>query len=57
MPHVQTQCMSLLSPLGQGDPHAASQLLPLVCEGLRKLAALRLAQERADEAASHKGPL
>ena len=27
----------LLSALGQGDPHAASRLLPLVYEELRKL--------------------
>jgi hypothetical protein len=34
-----------LSALGQGDPHAASRLLPLVYE-LRKLAAQRMAQEQ-----------
>jgi len=36
----------ILSALEQGDPHAASQLLPLVYEELRKLAAQRLASER-----------
>ncbi len=36
----------ILSALGQGDPHAAEQLLPLVYEELRRLAAQRLAQER-----------
>ena len=36
----------LLSAIEQGDPHAAVQLLPLVYEELRKLAAQRLAQER-----------
>jgi RNA polymerase sigma factor (TIGR02999 family) len=36
----------VLSALEQGDPHAASQLLPLVYDELRKLAAQKLAQER-----------
>jgi len=36
----------ILSAIEQGDPHAASQLLPLVYEELRKLAAQKLAQER-----------
>ncbi|HEY7329703.1 MAG TPA: ECF-type sigma factor [Gemmataceae bacterium] len=35
----------ILSALSQGDPHAAEQLLPLVYDELRKLAAARLAQE------------
>ena len=35
----------ILSAIEQGDPHAASQLLPLVYEELRKLAAQKLAQE------------
>ena len=35
----------ILSALEQGDPQAAEQLLPLVYEELRKLAAHRLAQE------------
>jgi RNA polymerase sigma factor (TIGR02999 family) len=35
----------ILEAIGQGDPHAAAQLLPLVYEELRKLAAQRLAQE------------
>jgi RNA polymerase sigma factor (TIGR02999 family) len=35
----------ILSAIEQGDPHAAEQLLPLVYEELRKLAAQRLAQE------------
>jgi len=34
-----------LSELEEGDPHAAAQLLPLVYDELRKLAAQRLAQE------------
>ncbi len=36
----------ILSAIEQGDPHAAEQLLPLVYEELRQLAARRLAQER-----------
>jgi RNA polymerase sigma factor (TIGR02999 family) len=35
----------LLSAIEQGDPHAAGQLLPLVYDELRKLAAARLAPE------------
>ncbi|HTU90112.1 MAG TPA: ECF-type sigma factor [Gemmataceae bacterium] len=35
----------ILSDLAQGDGHAAAQLLPLVYEELRKLAAARLADE------------
>src|SRR5262245_29732237 len=36
----------LLSAIEQGQPHAAQQLLPLVYDELRKLAAMRLAQEK-----------
>jgi RNA polymerase sigma factor (TIGR02999 family) len=36
----------ILSAVEQGDPSAAEQLLPLVYDELRKLAAVRLAQER-----------
>jgi RNA polymerase sigma factor (TIGR02999 family) len=36
----------ILSAIEQGDPQAAEQLLPLVYEELRKLAAQKLAQER-----------
>jgi RNA polymerase sigma factor (TIGR02999 family) len=36
----------LLSAIEQGDPHAAEQLLPLVYDELRKLAAAKLAQEK-----------
>jgi RNA polymerase sigma factor (TIGR02999 family) len=35
-----------LSAIEQGDPHAAEQLLPLVYEELRQLAAQKLAQEK-----------
>jgi hypothetical protein len=36
----------LLFALSQGDPHAASRLLSLVYEELRKLAAQRMAREQ-----------
>ncbi len=36
----------ILSAIGHGDPHAASQLLPLVYDELRRLAAQRLANEK-----------
>jgi RNA polymerase sigma factor (TIGR02999 family) len=36
----------ILSALEQGDPHAAEQLLPLVYDELRRLAAQKLAQEK-----------
>jgi RNA polymerase sigma factor (TIGR02999 family) len=36
----------ILSAIQQGDPHAAEQLLPLVYDELRKLAAHKLAQEK-----------
>jgi len=41
-----TDVTRILSAIEQGDPHAAEQLLPLVYDELRKLAALRLAQEK-----------
>jgi RNA polymerase sigma factor (TIGR02999 family) len=39
----------ILNALGQGEPHAADQLLPLVYDELRRLAAHRLAQERVGQ--------
>jgi RNA polymerase sigma factor (TIGR02999 family) len=36
----------ILSAIEQGEPHAAGQLLPLVYDELRKLAAAKLAQEK-----------
>ena len=36
----------ILSAIDGGDPHAAAQLLPLIYEELRKLAAQRLSQEK-----------
>src|SRR6266542_1278630 len=39
----------LLAAIEHGDPHAAGQLLPLVYEELRQLAAAKLAQERPSQ--------
>jgi RNA polymerase sigma factor (TIGR02999 family) len=39
----------ILSAIEQGDPHAAAQLLPLVYDELRQLAAAKLAQEKAGQ--------
>ena len=36
----------ILAGIEQGDPHAAEQLLPLVYDQLRKLAAQKLAHEK-----------
>ena len=36
----------ILSAIERGDPHAAQQLLPLVYDELRRLAAQKLAQEK-----------
>jgi hypothetical protein len=41
-----SELTQLLSALGQGDPHAAGRLLPLVYDELRKLAAQRMPQEQ-----------
>jgi RNA polymerase sigma factor (TIGR02999 family) len=41
-----TDVTRILSAIEQGDPHAAEQLLPLVYDELRKLAAEKLAQEK-----------
>src|SRR5262245_8661866 len=42
---VMSDVTRILSAIEQGDPNAASQLLPLVYDELRKLAAHRLAGE------------
>jgi len=42
-----TDVTRILSAIEQGDPHAAEQLLPLVYDELRKLAAQKMAQERS----------
>jgi RNA polymerase sigma factor (TIGR02999 family) len=41
-----SEVTQILSAIEQGDPHAAEQLLPLVYEELRRLAAAKLAQEK-----------
>jgi hypothetical protein len=41
-----TDVTQILSQIEQGDPSAAEQLLPLVYDELRKLAAAKLAQEK-----------
>ena len=43
---VMSEVTRILSSIEQGDPHAAEQLLPLVYDELRKLAAQKLAQEK-----------
>jgi len=40
-----TGVTQILASIERGDPHAAQQLLPLVYDELRRLAALRMAQE------------
>ena len=41
-----TDVTCILSAIEQGDPSTAEQLLPLVCDELRKLAAQKMAQEK-----------
>jgi RNA polymerase sigma factor (TIGR02999 family) len=43
---VMNEVTRILSSIEQGNPHAAEQLLPLVYDELRKLAAQKLAQEK-----------
>jgi RNA polymerase sigma factor (TIGR02999 family) len=45
MLHLMSDVTRVLSAIEQGDPHAAEQLLPLVYDELRKLAAQKLSQE------------
>jgi RNA polymerase sigma factor (TIGR02999 family) len=42
---VVTELTVILQRLEQGDPHAANELLPLVYEELRRLAAQKMARE------------
>ena len=44
--HTMSDVTQILAAIEQGDPLAAEQLLPLVYDELRKLAAQRLAQEK-----------
>jgi ribosomal protein S20 len=48
-----TEITGILSAIEQGDAHAAQQLLPLVYEELRKLAAQKLAHEKPGQALRH----
>ena len=41
-----TEVTRILDQIQEGDPRAAEQLLPLVYDELRKLAAAKLAQEK-----------
>jgi RNA polymerase sigma factor (TIGR02999 family) len=44
-----SEVTGILSAIEQGDPHAANQLLPLVYEELRRLAAQKMAQEASGQ--------
>ena len=44
-----TDVTQILSRIEQGDPAAAEQLLPLVYDELRKLAAVKLSRESPDQ--------
>jgi RNA polymerase sigma factor (TIGR02999 family) len=44
-----TEVTRILNSIEQGDPHAVGQLLPLVYDELRKLAAQKLAHEQAGQ--------
>src|SRR5262245_51367105 len=46
MLHLMSDVTRILSAIEQGDPHAAAELLPLVYDELRRLAAARLADEK-----------
>ena len=43
---VMSEVTKIIHAIEAGDPHAAAQLLPLVYDELRRLAAQRLAQEK-----------
>jgi RNA polymerase sigma factor (TIGR02999 family) len=43
---LMSEVTRILSAIEQGDPHAAEQLLPLVYDALRRLAAAKLAREQ-----------
>src|SRR6185295_541145 len=46
---MSSDVTGILSQIEQGDPSAAEQLLPLVYDELRKLAALQMAHDRPGE--------
>ena len=50
-----TEVTQILSAIELGDPHAARQLLPLVYDELRRLAAQKLAQESAGQTLQCRG--
>ena len=45
-----TNVTRILSAVDQGDPSAAEQLLPLVCDELRKMAAAKMSEEKPGQA-------
>jgi len=45
LPLMSNDVTQLLNALEQGDPHAASRLLPLVSGGLLEVAAQRMAEQ------------
>jgi RNA polymerase sigma factor (TIGR02999 family) len=49
MPPINNGVTGILHAIEQGDPHAAGQLLPLVYDELRKLAAQKLAHEKPSQ--------
>jgi ECF sigma factor len=50
-----TESTRILSAIDHGDPHAAEQLLPLVYDELRKLAAQKLAREKPGQTPAGHG--
>jgi ECF sigma factor len=50
-----TDVTRILSEIEQGDPGAAEQLLPLVYDELRGLAAAKMVREKPGQADSHRG--
>ena len=50
-----TEVTRILSQIEQGDPSAADELLPLVYDELRKLAAARLANEKPGQTLQANG--
>ena len=50
-----TDVTQILSQIEDGDPSAAEQLLPLVYEELRKLAAAKLAKEKPGQTLASDG--
>lgn len=55
IPSLMSDVTHILAQIESGDPLAADQLLPLVYDELRKLAAARMAQERPDHSLDATG--